>query len=273
MKWNGHTHTSFCYHGSNAPMEEYVEAAIKLGFDRYTLSEHPPLPKGWIPDEPLMRELAMEERELPDYLAAAFDIKKRYADRIEVLVGLELDYLDGRTDYSLQLLEKTEGRLEDLLVSVHYLPGKGGMRCIDYTPQDFQENLIAYYGSMAAVVDAYYDHVELALEWAASLPYPTKRLGHINLIRKFQKALPPIDGEQVNERLARLLPLLKKSKLGLDVNTAGLRVATCQEAYVPEWLLRECTRESIPFVFGSDAHKPEDVGSGWDWFEHTIKHL
>ncbi|WP_234340305.1 histidinol-phosphatase HisJ [Gorillibacterium timonense] len=269
LKWNGHTHTDFCRHGSSAPMEDYIETAMKHGFKRYTLSEHPPLPVGWIPDEPLMRELAMEEHELPAYLDAATGVKQRFADRLEILVGLELDYLEGRTGYSEGILEQTEGRLEDLLVSVHYLRGRGGMRCIDFTPADFRENLLSYYGSIEAVVDAYYDQVEQALEWAASLP-GQKRLGHINLIRKFQNALPEMDNEQVKERLSRVVPLLQRTGLGLDINTAGLRVPTCGEVYVPVWLIEKCMASGIPCVFGSDAHKPEDVAAGWDWFEGTI---
>ncbi|WP_438432857.1 histidinol-phosphatase HisJ [Gorillibacterium sp. sgz500922] len=270
LKWNGHTHTNFCRHGSPAPMEAYLEEALKHGFERYTISEHPPLPAGWIPDEPLMRELAMREEELPGYMEAALGVKRRYEGRLDIRVGLELDYLEGNTGYSERLLEQTEGRLDDLLVSVHYLRGRGGMRSIDYTPQDFRDNLLSYYGSMEAVVGAYFDQVEQAVEWAGSLSCG-KRLGHVNLIRKFQTALPAMDPGQLDERLRKLVPALKRYGIGLDVNTAGFRVPTCGEAYVPGWLLAVCREEGIPFVFGSDAHKPEDVGSGWEWFARTVR--
>ena len=39
MKWDGHTHTKFCYHGSNAAEELYIDRAIELGFERYTISD------------------------------------------------------------------------------------------------------------------------------------------------------------------------------------------------------------------------------------------
>ncbi|WJH34034.1 histidinol-phosphatase HisJ [Paenibacillus sp. CC-CFT747] len=196
-------------------------------------------------------------------------LKRSYAGKIEVTVGLELDYLPGRTDFADELIAPYADRLEDLLVSVHYLPGKGGMRCLDFTPADFREGILEYYGSMERVVEEYYDHVEQALEWAASLP-GRKRLGHVQLIEKFRDALPPMDDSQMNERLTRIKPKLLASGMGLDVNTAGLRVGTCGKAYVPVWFLEDCLASGIECVYGSDAHKPEDAGAGWDWFEKAV---
>ena len=42
LKWDGHTHTNFCRHGSSSSMEEYVERAIELGFHRYSITETSP---------------------------------------------------------------------------------------------------------------------------------------------------------------------------------------------------------------------------------------
>ncbi|MFD0959742.1 histidinol-phosphatase HisJ [Paenibacillus chungangensis] len=269
MKWDGHTHTKFCYHGSDAEQELYLDRAIELGFQRYTISEHPPLPEGWIVDLPLWKELAMPEDELPLYMNYAKAMKQRYEGKLEVTVGLELDYLQGGLDYTEAIVERWQLELEDVVYSVHYLPGVGGMRCIDFTPGDFRTNLLAYYGSMDNVVNAYYDHVEEAIAFAAGLPM-RKRLGHINLIEKFRRELPPIDEALVRQRLERILPLLAKSGVGIDVNTAGLRVPTCGKPYVPEWFLAECRKLGISCVYGSDSHKPEHVGVGWEWYAEQM---
>ncbi|MCU6711752.1 histidinol-phosphatase HisJ [Paenibacillus sp. J5C_2022] len=269
MKWDGHTHTKFCYHGSDAEQELYLDRAIELGFQRYTISEHPPLPEGWIVDLPLWKELAMPQDELPLYMDYAKAMKQRYEGKLEVTVGLELDYLQGGLDYTEAIVEQWQHELEDVVYSVHYLPGVGGMRCIDFTPEDFRVNLLAHYGSMDNVVNAYYDHVEEAIAFAAELPM-RKRLGHINLIEKFRRELPPIDETLVRQRLERILPLLAKSGVGIDVNTAGLRVPTCGKPYVPEWFLAECRTMGISCVYGSDSHKPEHVGVGWDWYEEQM---
>ncbi|MBM7568268.1 histidinol-phosphatase HisJ [Paenibacillus sacheonensis] len=266
LKWDGHTHTKFCYHGSSAESEAYIDRAIELGFRRYTISEHPPLPAGWVPDEKLMAELAMPEAELPLYLDYVTSIKQKYEGRIEIATGLEMDVLPGALSHTEAILDQYGDRLEDVVYSVHFLPGRGGMRCIDFTAEDFTENLLAYYGTMEKVVDEYYNHVEAAIEWAAGLPM-RKRIGHINLIEKFALKLPPVDEAQIKRRLEGILPKLAKSGVGIDVNTAGLRVATCGKPYVPEWFFAACKERDIPLVYGSDSHRPDQVGFGYDWFE------
>lgn len=266
FKWDGHTHSQFCRHGSERPLREYAERAAVLGFERYTVTEHPPLPDAWIPDPVLMRELAMDRTELPVYLAEAAAVKREFEGRLDVTIGLEMDYLHGAEAFTEDLLSEASAALEDVIISVHYLPGRGGMRCVDYKPEDFREHLISYYGSMERVTDEYYDHIEHAVRSAAGWRW-RRRLGHVNLIEKFRTALPPIDDAHIRERLSRLLPLLAQSGVGIDVNTAGLRKPTCGKAYVPEWFMAACVERGIELVFGSDAHRPDEAGAGWEWYE------
>ncbi|WP_309119054.1 histidinol-phosphatase HisJ [Paenibacillus sp.] len=272
IKWDGHTHSQFCKHGSASPLREYAARAVALGFERYTVTEHPPLPDGWIDDPALTLELAMNRSELPAYLAEASAVKREFDGRLDVAVGLEMDYLYESEPFTEDVLAEAADALEDVIVSVHYLPGRGGMRCIDYKPEDFQANLLSYYGTMEKVVDAYYDHIELAVASAAGWRW-RKRLGHVNLIEKFRTALPPIDDAHVRARLERLLPRLVACGVGIDVNTAGFRKPTCGKAYVPEWFMAECAARGVELVFGSDAHRPDEVGSGWDWYADAMRKL
>lgn len=265
IKWDGHTHTKFCKHGSLYELDDYVKRAMDLGFRRYSVTEHPPLPARWVNDDRLMAELAMDMDELPAYFQYVRGMKRKYEGKIELRSGLELDYLYGRESFSDHIVERFAEFLEEAVVSVHYLPGKGGMRCVDFSAADFRENLLDYYGSMDAVADEYYRHVELAVDWAAKLPIPV-RLGHVQLIEKFAAGLPPIDPELIRARLNGLLAKLVESRVGIDVNTAGIRVKTCGRPYAPEWFVRECVKRGVPLVFGSDAHRPEHVGSDWEWF-------
>lgn len=269
LKWDGHTHTQFCYHGSDAPLEQYVERAIALGFQRYSVTEHPSLPIGWVNDRKLFDELGMPEHELEQYFQYVMNIKKKYEKEIEIVIGLELDYLHGRQDYTDQLVAKWGHVLEEVIYSVHYLPAADGNYCVDFTSDDLKQNLLAYYGSMEKLVDVYFDHIELTIQQAGKLPM-NARIGHINLIRKFQKQLPSLNEAQFHARLERLLPLLQTNGVGVDVNVAGFRVTSCEQEYVPEWFIKKCVQLDIPVVYGSDAHKPEQVGLFWDWYEQIV---
>lgn len=269
LKWDGHTHTRFCRHGSSAGLELYIQRAVELGFKRYSVTEHPPLPQAWVDNKQLMAELAMPMEELPAYFDYVRSMKERYAEAIDIAIGLEVDYLHGATAFSEDMLEPWTSLLEDVVVSVHYLPGVGGMRCLDYTAEDFTEGLLDYYGSMENVIHEYYDHVEKAIAWASVLPGRT-RIGHINLIEKFRLSLPEMDQAVMERRLKGMLPLLAAKGVGLDVNTAGLRVSSTGRPYAPAWLLHACREHRISCVYGSDSHKPEQVGLGWEWFEQAM---
>ena len=88
---------------------------------------------------------------------------------------------------------------------------------------------------------------------------------------KFRLALPPIDQAQIRGRLTNILPILAECGVGVDVNTAGLRKSTCGIPYVPEWFMDACAERGIELVYGSDAHHPDDVGAGWEWFAAAAK--
>ena len=264
-KWDGHTHSRFCPHGTDAELDEYLDQAVELGFAKYTITEHAPLPGG-----PMSRwrasRFAMDEENLPAYFDAALRVKEHYADRIEVLVGLELDYLPGQEGFSRALVDRWLGHLDEVLISVHFLPGEGGMRCICLSREEFEEGLLGYHGTMEAVVEWYFDHVEAAIDLAGELPIPV-RLAHPTLIEAFRLVMPPYDEAVVERRLRKLLPKLRDERIGLDANASGLRAEFCRKAYPPGWFVRECLASGIRSVFGSDAHRPSGVGQGWDWFE------
>lgn len=269
IKWNGHTHTPFCRHGSSAPLTAYLDHAIAAGFERYSVTEHPPLPSDWLTDPGVQAQYAMEDGQLDRYFDDMWAAKAAYADRLDIRVGLELDYLPGSEPFTEDIVRTYGHRIEDVVFSVHYLPGVGGMRCVDLSADDTRRGLIEYYGSMDAVVRTYYDHVRNAILYAATLPSP-KRLGHVNLIQKFRTELPPIDEHLIDHQLKTLLPLLKSCGVGIDVNTAGLRKSSCSIPYVPEWFIETCMADGIECVFGSDAHHPEDVAAGWSWFAAAV---
>ena len=47
IRWDGHTHTEMCPHGSGDSTAAMVEKAIRLGFTDYSITEHAPLPTGF----------------------------------------------------------------------------------------------------------------------------------------------------------------------------------------------------------------------------------
>jgi histidinol-phosphatase (PHP family) len=267
MKIDGHTHTHYCPHGSGEETEKFIERAIGLGFDVYVLTEHPPLPASFQDKLPysgeLVSALAMNESDLDSYIKDMHGLKQKYKDRIEIRVGLELDYLPEHPDWTRYLLKEYDCYLDETILSVHFLKGVNGFRCVDLTPEDVREGLVKYYGDFHSVQKVYY---ETLLE--AVRTFTPARVGHLTLCQKFQNAFE--NGSHVPEEIRKLvmeiLSIIKQKRISLDFNTAGLYKEHCREPYPSAWVVQKAMAMGIPLVFGSDAHASEQVGRGYEIF-------
>ena len=81
---NYHSHCTFC-DGRSTP-EDFIKFAVAHGFRAYGFSSHSPLPfeTFW----------NMSKDDMPEYLTEIERLKKKYSDRLEIYVGLEIDFLD-----------------------------------------------------------------------------------------------------------------------------------------------------------------------------------
>ena len=78
-------------------------------------------------------------------------------------------------------------------------------------------------------------------------------IGHLDLPKKFGHRAPD------DSALLRVLGVVAGLGLALDFNTAGWRKPVA-EAYPAPNLVRAAAERGIPFVLGSDAHAPGEVG-------------
>ena len=264
LKWDGHTHSEFCRHGSGEKTNVMVERAIELGFEVYSITEHAPLPPGIMDDPELAAEFTLLSHELDDYFSHLSDIKKFYSNKIKVLAGLEVDFIDGFQDHFDQFTERYLSYLDDLLVSIHMIKGKNGIAPIDYSPETFESELISYYGSTEEVHRAYWQCMESLVNHPIH-PSLNKRLGHLGLISKFIKRYPiEYNDTGYNPDFARLFWAIKSQGWDLDYNVAGLKKDLCHDVYITDAMMENCRQYQIRLIYGSDAHDVESVGQFYD---------
>lgn len=268
---DGHTHTQFCPHGSREPTELCIRRAIELGFETYSLTEHPPLPRTFVDPTP-DRSCSIQWPELEPYLAHVCEMQRRFAGQINVLAGLEVDYIPGFEPEIRELLCRAGPELQDSLLSVHFLPGKGGWRCVDMNPEDFQEGLLDVYGSVEAVHEAYWAAVRKAVESDLG-PHKPRRLGHLSLVHKFQLKHPLKNPRHCRSQILEILDLIEARGMELDLNAAGLFKPDCREIYPAPWIIAEALSRKVPFVYGSDSHSVKGVGQGFDEAQKIIESL
>jgi histidinol-phosphatase (PHP family) len=261
---DGHIHTPFCPHGTKDSFEEYIEKAITLGFTEITFTEHAPLPNGFIDTTP-EKDSAMKLEELDDYFGKIEQMKRMYHNKIHINCGLELDYIEGYETEITDFLNQYGARLDDAILSVHFLKHQKGYDCLDYSPDVF-EKLIQIYGSLQAVYNSYFQTV-LKSVLVDLGPYKPRRIGHITLVKKFQNRFTP--EFDYRDEILQLLTAVKDHGYELDYNGAGTAKPLCRETYPPQWIAEEAARQNIPLIYGSDAHQVKELKQG---FEQLIPH-
>lgn len=269
--WNGHTHTEFCPHGSDEQVEDYLEAAITAGFKTYSITEHFPMPPKFAEEARGSRHAiytaAMAERELDAYLEKMALIKTRYADRIRVLVGFEIDYFERYRDWTALMLAKYGQRIDDAILSVHFLPTAAGLRAVDDSELDFRDGVLAEYGSPVEVANVYLSAMINAIRWET--PNKPHRYGHITLYRKWlqQFSTDTVWSDDTTSQLVnQLLDLVAKRGDMLDCNMSGLLRTTQQEPSPTFAIIDAALKRGIPMVYGSDTHSVADVAQGYQTY-------
>ncbi|MBQ8768704.1 MAG: histidinol-phosphatase [Oscillospiraceae bacterium] len=116
---NYHTHTKRCRHARGED-EEYVQAALDRGLQILGFADHSP----YIFPGDYYSDFRMPMEELEDYVASVLSLREKYADQIEVKLGLELEYYPGCFEETMQVLKGQP--LDYLLLGQHALGDEQG---------------------------------------------------------------------------------------------------------------------------------------------------
>ncbi|MBD3825128.1 MAG: histidinol-phosphatase [Epsilonproteobacteria bacterium] len=229
-----HNHTPLCNHAEGEP-EAYIKAAIEAGSRYFGFADHAPMDY-----DPKYR---MGFADMARYEAEVLRLKESYKEHIEILLGYEVDYLEGHMDERV-----LNAKVDYLIGSVHFI-GDWGFDNPEFIGRYEHEDI-------DAVWQKYFDAIE-----AMAKSELFQIVGHLDLIKVF-KYMPtkPILSIASNALLA-----IKESGMALELNVAGYRKPVA-EPYPSLELLQEANRLGIPITFASDAHKPEQV----NLFENAI---
>ena len=230
MKIDLHNHTVRCNHADGS-IDQYIDRAIELGVDIYGFSEHAPM------DFDQQYRLSFED--MPLYESEIIDAKDRYKDKIQILLGYEVDYVPNHIDDRI-----LNSSVDYLIGSVHFIDkwGFDNPEFIgEYKSRDIDSIWIDYFKAIE----------DMAKRGLFDI------VGHFDLIKVF-RYLPKKD---IRLLATSALKAIKKSNMTLEINSAGLR-KPIGEIYPSRELLEEAYSLGIPITFGSDAHSVDQVGYG-----------
>ena len=225
---NFHTHT--CFSDGKNTAEEMLLSAIDRGFTALGFSDHS--------ETPCDMSYCMRRTDYPTYFKTVNELKKRYADRIDVLLGIELDF------YSEMIREG----LDYTIGSVHYICAKGETHPIDHSREQ-QEHCIKVLcgGDPVEMAKRYYDILVTHIERCR----PTF-IGHFDVITKFGLFDNPPDryydlAIEALDAAIQICPVL-------ELNTGAISRKKRDLPYPADFLLRRIKEKNGEIILSSDTH-------------------
>jgi len=233
-------HTPRCNHATGS-VHEYAEAAIAAGLTEIGMSDHSPMPGGFD------KAWRMDRSELDGYIAEVEQAREAFSGRLTIRFGLEADFHPGTESYVKDMIAACDW--DYIIGSVHYIGDWG-----------FDNPDCIQIWDMWHIEDAYTAYFKLVAESAATGMFDI--IGHPDLIKKFGHRAPA-SSQAVQQAEETMLEAVLKSGAALEISSAGLRKPVA-EIYPQRRIIGHAAELGIPFVFGSDAHTPVEVGHGMD---------
>jgi histidinol-phosphatase (PHP family) len=234
-----HIHTHLCKHATGSP-EEYLAQAHKKGLNTIGFSDHCPVPIGFDSTS------RMDISQFSEYVDIINELKDNPYG-IEVLFGMEIDWVPGRMNEVEDFLSKIE--YDYLIGSVHYVDNLPFDHPDHYKDWD-NEDGIEY------VWSRYFELMYDFVSWGKF-----DIMGHLDLPKKY--SMYPECMKKVYEIAERVFSLAADKNILLELNTSGLR-RLVEEIFPSGKILEIAYRNGVKIVFGSDAHESQDVGRDFD---------
>ena len=221
---NYHTHTTRCKHAEGT-MEEYIEAAIEMGYTTLGFSDHTP----W-PSEGRWR---MDASEIEDYCNEVNRMKEKYKDKIDIKLGLEAEYVPELMDWLKNLIKKHN--IEYLIFGNHWVK-KGQYEVFYSSMKGSKESLNTYCESaiegLKTGLYSYFAHPD----WFMTTNYWWT--------------------DQCEEISRKICMYCKEHDIPLEYNLAGMR-GFYEYPHPKFWqIAKQCGCKAI---IGVDAHSPRHI--------------
>lgn len=234
-----HIHTQRCGHAVGT-VEDYVRVAVERGLVGMALTEHLPMPEGMDPQS----EVSMPACDLEDYLVEVDLTRNRYP-QIEIITGVEADYLPERMDEVRATIKDATQRSDGatvILGSVHLLAGWA-----------FDDPRTVESWESRSVDQAWEEYFATWCDACRTGLFDV--MAHPDLVKKFGH-VPSTDTREFYAEAARVAA---QTGVLIEVSTAGLRKPV-GELYPGPELLHAFFDAGVVATVGSDAHAPQEVG-------------
>lgn len=241
-----HIHTRFCDHATGE-MEEYVLAGIQKRLRKIIFLEH--MEEGISCEH----KTWLSEKDFDRYFAEGKKLQQQYGHMIEIGLGVECGF-------NPDAAEKLTGRLlsrqwDQVGVSCHFLKLEGSDGHINLFSRKEKYIQLARREGIERLLDRYFSTLAQAVQ-----TLPGTMICHLDGALRFVPEL------QLTERhyrqITSLLLSARKKNMAIELNSSGYDIR--REQFPSNRILAMVFANKLPCLFGSDAHRPQDVGRYFD---------
>lgn len=238
-----HTHTSYC-DGANSA-EEMLKIAIEKGLKYYGFSSHSHLKydDSW----------TMSHSSQKDYIKEVLELRQKYKDKIEVLLGCEYDLL---SDNDLSKFDYVVGSCHSILKDCNYIS-------VDHSEKSFCKSVNRFYdGDYYSLVKDYYELISTVAD-REELTF----IGHFDLISKFNVGYKYFneDDERYETPMYEAVEHLVKAGKPFEINTKFVfgPARTSPPPSTIKWL-KAVKALGGNILINSDAHNTSRIAYSFD---------
>lgn len=228
---NFHTHTIRCKHAEGTD-EDYVLRALEAGLVELGFSDHSPWPYHALDS----RNIRMDISLMPDYVHHINALKRQYANRIKIHLGIEAEYYEGRQDQLKALIEEYD--LDYVILGNHFHLFETAGR------------YYGHYGDPDALCKDYESDTMKALESGIYDAF-----AHPDI---FCKSLT-VWTKEAEDMSRRILQKAKDLNIPVEYNLGGVRNHYSKMSYPFPKFWEVAAQVGGPVMIGVDAHSPEDL--------------
>ena len=265
---NLHTHTYYC-DGLDSP-REMAEKALSLGLKVLGFSGH-----GYAPYD---LDCCMTPGNEEIYVSEIRELKKEFAGKLDIRLGVEHDCLSGRDYFGP---DAPGGAPFDYSIgSVHYIEKDGEILCIDSGSAVLEKICEEHFrGDFRALVEKYYETESRVIGFTGA-----DIVGHLDLITKFNS-----NGRYYDEKSSWYRELSAQAALTIlnterephpgiadiigqdthpvfEINMGAMAKGRKDEPYPTEFLMSYLAEKGARFILSSDCHNKAFLTYGFDRF-------
>ena len=254
LSYNYHTHLYLCRHAVG-DFEDYIKAAIRNNYSDLGFSDHAPLPDTALNKISKTRRMSLNEF-YEIYLSNYNKIKELYINKINLYIGLEIEYLEETKEFIKKAIN--EHLVDYLILGQHYYNNTKDTIDTIYSKEFNDNNFNLWTNSVIEALNTGYFKI---------LAHPDIFLWHLNW------------KEEYIENCRKIIECCIKNKVYLEINANGIRnckklnhlskeIINNQERIVYDYpnlhfleVLKEYNNTDLMVIIGEDAHDPLNI---WD---------